>query len=114
MNLQEQINLISRVHQLIRLKATGTPKELAQRLEMSESTLYRLIDDMKRIGFPILYNKSRQTYCYEMEVRFNFEVCALEETEKQKTVGGKNFSEYCDFFGPLSFFESGQRHLCSS
>jgi biotin operon repressor len=114
MNLQEQINLVSRVHQLIRLKATGTPKDLAQRLGMSESTLYRVIDEMKCIGFPIVYNKARQSYCYEKEVQFSFEVCALDETEKQKTVGGENFSSFCDFFGSLSFYDSGQQHLCLS
>jgi len=114
MNLQDQINLIDRMHQLIKLKATGTPKELAQRLEMSESTLYRVIEEMKCLGFPITYNKTRQSYCYEKEVRFSFEVCALDETEKQKTVGGRNISNLCDFLGPLSFFESGRLNLCGS
>jgi DNA-binding MurR/RpiR family transcriptional regulator len=98
MNLQEQINLVKRVHQLIRLKATGTPKDFARRLEMSESTLYRVIDEMKTLGFPIVYSKVRQSYYYEKEVRFLFEVCALDEIEKQKIVGGKDFSNYSDFY----------------
>jgi DNA-binding IclR family transcriptional regulator len=94
MKLQEQLNLLERVHQLVRLKATGAPKDLAHRLGLSESTLYRLLDEMKSMGFPITYDKARQSYCYEKEVRFSFEVCAFDQTEKQKTMGGENFSNF--------------------
>jgi predicted DNA-binding transcriptional regulator YafY len=94
MNLQEQINLLRRVDQLIRLKATGTPKGLAQRLGMSESTLYRVIDEMKCMDFPIAYDKQQQSYYYEKEVRFSFEVSVFSEAQNQEKVDGENFSGF--------------------
>ncbi|HFA49989.1 MAG TPA: HTH domain-containing protein [Bacteroidetes bacterium] len=112
MKFSEDIELVKRLDQLIRLKATGTPKELAKRLGKSESTIYRLIDSMRCLGFPIIYDKQRRSYRYEKEVRFSFEVCVLEGQEKSNTVGGKNFSFFDDFFSPLSFFDSGMGFLC--
>ncbi len=84
MNLQEQLNFITRMHQLIKLKATGTPEKFAERLDISVSTLYRLIYKMKEMDFPIIYDKQRECYCYEKEVSFIFEVRFVEGGEKAK------------------------------
>ena len=51
--LLQQIALIERIDQLIRLKATGTPKCFAKRLTISEASLYRLIDTIKEMGAPV-------------------------------------------------------------
>ncbi|MCH7399021.1 HTH domain-containing protein [Belliella sp. DSM 107340] len=64
---QKLIERISRLDQLIRLKSTGTPKELANRLEISESTLYETISMMKQLGAPINYDKLRKSYYYQAE-----------------------------------------------
>ena len=41
---------------------TGTPKELARKLEISESTLYRLLVIMKQLQIKIAYNKWKRSY----------------------------------------------------
>lgn len=74
MTISKQLNRIERLHQLIRLKATGSPKSLANRLDFSERQLYRLIDEMKIMGFPITYCKKRQSYFYQHEISFKFEI----------------------------------------
>ncbi|MEM6737495.1 MAG: HTH domain-containing protein [Bacteroidota bacterium] len=56
-----------RIDQLIRLKATGKPSELAERLEISESTLYEFIGLMKELGAPIQWDKKRNSYIYDPE-----------------------------------------------
>jgi DNA-binding IclR family transcriptional regulator len=61
---------IERVDQLIRLKATGTPKELAARLGISESAWYELLSTMTVLGAPIYYSNERKSYCYKEEVKF--------------------------------------------
>lgn len=43
-------------------KATGTCKELAQRLDVSESTIKRMIQCLREQGIPISYSKERKTY----------------------------------------------------
>ncbi|HYG40325.1 MAG TPA: hypothetical protein VD908_16970 [Cytophagales bacterium] len=70
--LSEQIKILERIDRLIRLKCTGTPKQLATKLEVSETTLYRILDTMRQLDAPIIYNISRQTYVYETQVTFKF------------------------------------------
>lgn len=60
----------TRIDQLIARKATGTPQELAERLEISESTLYEYFSVMKDLGAPIKYDKIKNTYYYEVNGRF--------------------------------------------
>ena len=71
MTLIEKLKLIERVDQLIRMKSTGNPKELALKLELSESGVYRLIDLMKTLEAPIYYSSCRKSYCYNYEVTFS-------------------------------------------
>ncbi len=56
-----------RLDQLIRLKATGTPKELARKFETTERTIFRMINELKEIGCPVYYNRERESYCYKFE-----------------------------------------------
>jgi len=72
MNLLEKIRLIERVHGLITREGTGSPAMLANRLNISERNIYNLINVMKEMGAPIYFCKSRNSYCYEEEVRFSF------------------------------------------
>ncbi|WP_321310120.1 HTH domain-containing protein [Marinifilum fragile] len=51
--------------ELIELESTGTPEQLAAKLNTSESTVYRMIRTLKRIDEPIAYSKIRQTYYYK-------------------------------------------------
>jgi len=70
MNLEKHKNRLEQLDQLIRLKATGTPRELALKMAISESQLYRLINAMKALGAPISYCKFRKTYLYERKGLF--------------------------------------------
>lgn len=72
MKLLESLERIDRIDNLIRRKATGSPKSLAQKLEVSERSIHRLIEMMKNMGAPIYYCISRQCYCYEEKVEFRF------------------------------------------
>jgi len=68
--LTKQISLIERIDQLVRLHATGTPQALASRLGISKAKLYRVIDVMKELRAPIVYNIALRSFEYEDEVRF--------------------------------------------
>jgi predicted DNA-binding transcriptional regulator YafY len=90
--LQKQIELIERIDQLIRLKATGSPKELAEKLKISESTVYRTIETKKELGAPVIYDINCQSYKYTSRVKFH---CGylnreLKEEESKKIYGGFN------------------------
>jgi len=65
MKFFEQMKRFERIDQLVRLKATGAPKELASKLNISERRMYDLINAMKEMGAPITYSHQRQSYYYE-------------------------------------------------
>ncbi len=65
-----QLERLKRIDQLIRIKGTGTPAQLAQRLGFSERTVYDYLNMMKDMGAPIKYCNFRQSYYYEQDGNF--------------------------------------------
>lgn len=47
---------------LARMKATGTPREAADRLELSERTVKRMAFRLRQRGIPIFFDRGMQTY----------------------------------------------------
>lgn len=88
--LTKQISLIERIDQLVRLHATGTPQELASRLNISKAKLYRVIDVMKELEAPIVYNIALQSFEYEEAVKFKcgFYVKILNDGDAIRINGG--------------------------
>lgn len=67
------IRIIIRIHELITARQTGTPKELAEKLELSERTVYNYIAYMREeLKAPIVYNTALANYCYEEECQLSF------------------------------------------
>ena len=73
-NLFEKLRQLERLDQLIRMKATGSPEQLSTRLNISKRQLYRLIGDLRNMGFPIEYCKTRQSYYYKGKVSLSFQL----------------------------------------
>lgn len=71
--LSRYFERIKMLDYLIKIKATGSPTQLARRLAISESTLYEYLACMKRHGAPISYCKHRCSYYYEEEGCFNLD-----------------------------------------
>lgn len=87
MTFYEKIFTLDRLDKLINRKGTGSPKSLAKRLEVSERTVYNLIDLLKGLGAEINYCRQRGSYCYLNGFRFMLE--GVQHTEKMQ--GGNNF-----------------------
>ena len=64
MTLSKSFYLMDRMDQLVRMQATGPPRNFARRLGISVATLYRHINTLKARGVPITYNADRQTFYY--------------------------------------------------
>lgn len=65
------IERFKRIDEIIANKSSGTPAQLAERLDISESTLYEFIAVMKEMGAPIQFDKFNQRYYYEVSGHFN-------------------------------------------
>jgi transcriptional antiterminator len=67
------IRIFIRLHELIKTKQTGTPMQLAQKLEISERSIHYYISFMRNeMKAPIVYDRKTETYCYETECNISF------------------------------------------
>jgi len=71
MKIYTHIERIKCLHSLIKREATGTPLQLAEKLNVSVATVYRLIAELRDRDTPILYCKHSQCYKYT-EANYNF------------------------------------------
>ena len=108
--MHKQLLRIERLHCLIKRKATGTPSECAERLQISERQLYNTLELMKSMGAPVYYDFTICAYCYEYEVnwQFGFFRC-LQEKEMSKIQGSGNPSLN---FSSLQFYFSERNYPC--
>lgn len=98
--LTQTIALVERIDQLIRLRATGTPQEFANQLNISKASLHRILEIMKQLGAPIEYSLSHQSYVFKYKVKFlcGFYPKNLSKDELIETNGGfKQFSVLTKF-----------------
>ena len=100
MTFIERLNKLEQMDQLIRLRATGNSKAFARKIDVSESSLFRLLNDLKELGAEIEYNAYKKTYfyCGEQNLRIGFEF--LEKKERKQLRGGKKMSD-CQNLGVI-------------
>lgn len=91
--ITKQIALLERVDQLIQLKATGNPKQLAKRLQVSEATVFRIIEAMKGLNAPVCYDFSKRSYVYTEPTKFRcgYYIEKLDSTSERNISGGNGF-----------------------
>ena len=67
------IRIIIRIHNLVHIQQTGSPKSLAENLKLSERMVYHYLNYMKlEMNAPIVYNFKKQSYCYTEDAGFCF------------------------------------------
>jgi hypothetical protein len=59
---------------LIAMKATGPPEEFAYKMNLSRSTLFETLQEMKGMGVDIRYSNTRESYYYGDERRIVIKV----------------------------------------
>ncbi len=86
----ERINLL---HKLISEEKTGTPKQLAERLGLSKSRLYCIMEDLKLREVPIEYCRKRKSYCYTepFKMKASLELKRLNDNDLVNINGGSTF-----------------------
>ena len=73
MKIHTHIERIKCLNSLIQREATGTPLQLAEKLNVSKSTANRLIAELRDRGAPVLYCKHSQCYKFKEE-DYDFEI----------------------------------------
>jgi predicted DNA-binding transcriptional regulator YafY len=62
MRFIKYIEKLETIKYLSQCKRTGTPKALASKLDVSERTLQRMVQQLREQGCPILFNRNRGSY----------------------------------------------------
>ena len=112
MTLIDRIERLKRIDYLIRHKATVTPAQLAEKLEISESTLYEYLNDMEMLGAEITYNRQSMSYEYCKPTKLVLEIQPL---DLKKVNGGKlifplrkNRSGLLYYYSAKTFITAGE------
>jgi|GraSoiStandDraft_26_1057304.scaffolds.fasta_scaffold956940_1 predicted DNA-binding transcriptional regulator YafY len=81
--MEKYITRMLAVDKLIKRKATGQPKELASKLQVSESTVYRILRLLKEnMGLSIEFSEKQNSYIYRSDSEeFSFEKLSLTSKE---------------------------------
>ena len=90
MNFIKYIDRLKTVNKLIKQKKTGSPTELANKLNLSRSQLYETIDLLKIYGAPIKYSRKLRSFYYEefFELEIDFNLKVLSEKNTKNIYGG--------------------------
>ena len=64
MHAIKQLNRLKKLDALIQQSKTGAPDEFADRLGLSRSQLYNILEELKDLGAPIEYNRSLRSFYY--------------------------------------------------
>ncbi|MDY0280331.1 MAG: hypothetical protein RBR35_07205 [Salinivirgaceae bacterium] len=89
MSIVEKLQKLESLDRLIRMKSTGTPHQLAERMNLSERQLRRYIEEMRIMGAEIRYNDYLKSYEYLKPMKFYFGFT----NEDMKKIMGGNFHD---------------------
>lgn len=86
MNFEKQAERINKAHQLILNENTGTPQDFANKLKISRSQLYNLINLLKEYNAPIKYSKKSKNFYYsipfDLELKYSLKIILEKDSEK--------------------------------
>jgi predicted DNA-binding transcriptional regulator YafY len=68
--MKSLLHRLIRLDYLIHLKSTGTPANCANKIGISERSLYDYLKILKEMGAPVKFSRNRGTYYYNEEGRF--------------------------------------------
>lgn len=91
MNLIRKIERIERLDKHLKGRMTGSPAELARKLNISKRQLFRTIEELKDYGAPIAYSRSLRTFYYtkeDFEIKTNFSIQFITERDAKYIYGG--------------------------
>ena len=100
------LHRLRRMHQFIQEEHTGTPAELGTKLNISERSVFLMLDYFKDNGAEINYDRKRKTYFYPkaFELKIKFYIKFIDDNDEMRIIeGGKLHSTARILQGPKLF-----------
>ena len=90
MLLFETTDRLSRMHQMIKREATGSPDEFAGKFNIKRRQLYNILEEFKDYGAEIKYSRIKNSFYYENEfdVFVNISITPLSGSDNLGVVAG--------------------------
>jgi hypothetical protein len=63
------INRLLTIDQLIKMRSTGCPEQLAEKLKLSERQVYNYLNNLKELGAEIKFDKCINSYIYTDNIK---------------------------------------------
>ena len=86
----KELERLQQLHVLIKNECTGTPAQLAKRMQTSQRTVHRLIEKLKDLDAAICFDRKRNTYyyCENFDLEVSITVKAISKNNTVKLYGG--------------------------
>ena len=90
MKTLKQLERLRKAHKLIRYENTGTPKEFALKLHISEREIYRILEYLREVDAIICFSRTANSYYYidEFDLLVNVSVKVLIKEEIRTIYAG--------------------------
>jgi predicted DNA-binding transcriptional regulator YafY len=85
----KNLERLRQLHTLIENERTGSPKDLANRMNISERLVYNLIEQLKDFEARICYDRGRKTYYYsdDFQLKVKISVSVISNNEVTRILG---------------------------
>lgn len=89
----KHVERLQRLHNLIEMECTGSPLRIAERMRISERTVYYLIEQLRDYEAQIGYDRGRKTYYYKDDfvLEVNFSICIGNPDQVTEILEGSYF-----------------------
>lgn len=86
----KSLERLQRIHELIKSECTGTPSELAKNINVSERSVYNLIEQLRDLNASICYDRRRKTYYYDedFQLQVRISLAVISNNEITEIFGG--------------------------
>ena len=111
MNSLKQLERLKKAHSLIKSECTGSPSELAKKLHISVRQTFLLLEQLKEMDAPRVFNRRTKTYFYSIdyELTIHISIQVLVRDQLMNVYSGKGVSKS---FHSLQGSRSLQNYIC--
>lgn len=93
MKTLKNLERLQHLHNLIDNENTGSPAQIAKKMDISERLVYNLIDQLKDFEASICYDRKSRTYyyCDDFQLQVNISVSVISNNELTEIFAGSYF-----------------------
>lgn len=107
----KSLERLQQLHKRIQNENTGSPIEISKYMNISERSIFNLVDELKVLGAEICYNRTRKTYyyCNDFKIELNISLKVITEGTARNLYGGSYFLK--ENYFPARFLQGTKLYL---